>query len=107
MLKLRICVFVVMLVVATVLIGTFVGSAVGQKASVPRAQDRLALGENDVKQLLVLMDADNNGKVTRQEFMSFMEAEFERLDKDKSGALDVKELMESSPQVRPFASSGK
>ena len=36
-----------------------------------------------------------NGKVSKQEFMSFMEAEFERLDKDKNGELDVQELTES------------
>jgi Ca2+-binding EF-hand superfamily protein len=41
------------------------------------------------------MDKDQNGKVSKQEFMSFMEAEFARLDKDKSGELDVQELTQS------------
>jgi Ca2+-binding EF-hand superfamily protein len=107
MLKLRVCVFVVTVTVGAVATGTLVYSAVGQKASVPRPQDRLALGENDVKQLLVLMDTDNNGQVTRQEFMSFMEAEFQRLDKHKSGFLDVNELTQSGTRVGHFASLGK
>ena len=34
-------------------------------------------------------------KISKQEFMSFMEAEFDRLDKDKSGELDPKELTQS------------
>jgi Ca2+-binding EF-hand superfamily protein len=38
------------------------------------------------------MDTDNDGKVSKQEFMSFMEAEFNRLDKKKEGKLEVKDL---------------
>jgi Ca2+-binding EF-hand superfamily protein len=41
------------------------------------------------------MDTDKNGKISRQEYMSFMSAEFDRLDKDKSGELDVRELAQS------------
>jgi Ca2+-binding EF-hand superfamily protein len=55
----------------------------------------VATGEVDVKQLLLLMDADKNGKISKKEFMDFMEAEFNRLDTDKSGQLDVKELEKS------------
>lgn len=49
-------------------------------------------GEKEAKKLLLLMDRDQNGKVSKEEFMSFMEAEFERLDQDKNGELDVQEL---------------
>ena len=45
--------------------------------------------------MLLLMDTDKNGKISKHEFMSFMEAEFDRLDKDKSGELDPNELKES------------
>ena len=54
---------------------------------------KVAAGEIEAKRLLLLMDQDRNGKVSRQEFMSFMEAEFERLDINKDGELDVKELV--------------
>jgi len=40
-----------------------------------------------------------NGKVSRQEFKEYMVAEFDRLDKDKSGELDVKKLAQSQFQV--------
>ena len=56
------------------------GTAVAQRAAVPTPQDKLALGENEVKQLLLLMDADESGKISKQEWMKVMEAEFDRLD---------------------------
>jgi hypothetical protein len=73
------------------------GAAAAQDAA--KSQQKLALGEDDVKQLLLLMDTDKNGKISKQEYMNFMEAEFERLDKDKSGELDAKELTQSSLRV--------
>ena len=54
---------------------------------------KVAAGEAEAKQLLLLMDKDKNGKVSKEEFMSFMEAEFNRLDVNKDGELDVQELM--------------
>ena len=81
------------IVVIAVLIATsaMLGTAVAQKAAVPKPQEGLAIGENEVKQLLLLMDTDENGKISKQEWMKFMEAEFDRLDKGKNGQSDVKE----------------
>ena len=45
-------------------------------------------------QLLPLMDKDHNGKISRQEFMKFMDQEFARLDVNHDGQLDVDELAE-------------
>ena len=55
------------------------------------------------------MDTDKSGKITKQERMKFMEAEFDRLDKDNKGELDPKQLMESRVSVshEPFQSLGK
>ena len=47
----------------------------------------------DTMQLLLLMDRDESGKVSRAEFMNFMAAEFNRLDVNRDGELDVNELM--------------
>jgi Ca2+-binding EF-hand superfamily protein len=66
------------------------------KTATPKPQDNLALGETEVKKLLLLMETDKNGKVSKQTFMEFMENEFERLDKNKTGELDAKELTQSS-----------
>jgi len=58
-------------------------------------QDRDALGEGAVKGLLLLMDTDKNGKISKEEWMKFMSEEFDRLDKDKNGELDPEELKAS------------
>ena len=98
----------VMLVIA-ILATTWgmVGTAGAQKAAVPKPQDKFAIGEDEAKQLLLLVDTDKKGKVSKQEWMKFMEAEFDRLDKTKSGELDVDELMQSKLRVSPFLSVGK
>jgi Ca2+-binding EF-hand superfamily protein len=100
---------VLILVIIAVLVATWatLGTAVAQKAAVPKPQDKLAIGENEVKQLLLLMDTNKSGKITKQEWMKFMEAEFDRLDKNKSGALDAKELAQSRLRVSHFSSVGK
>ena len=97
------------IVAIAVLVATsaILGTAVAQKAAVPKPPDKQALGEDEVKQLLLLMDTDKNGKITKQEFMKFMEAEFDRLDKDKSGDLDVNELAQSQLHATNFLTVGK
>jgi Ca2+-binding EF-hand superfamily protein len=87
--------------------GAVAGTAAAQKASAPKELNKVAIGEDEVKQLLLLMDTDKNGKISRQEFMNFMAAEFDRLDKDKSGELDPKELAQSQIRVSHFTSVGK
>ena len=83
------------------------GTAVAQKATVPKPQDKLAIGEDEAKQLLRLIDTDKKGKISKQQWMKFMESEFDRLDKSRSGELDVTELMQSKLRVSPFLCVGK
>jgi hypothetical protein len=83
------------------------GTSFAQKAAAPKPQDKLALGEDEVKQLLLLIDTDKSGKISKREWMKFMEAEFDRLDKNKSGELDARELAQSRLRVSPFAKVGK
>lgn len=78
-------------------------AALAEPALATDSEQNLAAGETQAKQLLLLMDKDQNGKVSRKEFMTFMAAEFARLDKNKDGELDVSELNEA--QIRGF--SGK
>ena len=68
-------------------------------SEVPKMPDVKALRSNEVKQLVLLMDTNKDGKISKQEFLAFVEAEFDRLDKDKSGQLDVQELKHS--RLRP------
>jgi hypothetical protein len=85
-------------------VGAIVGTTMlaqesDQKAVSPNDK-KVAAGEREAKKLLLLMDTDKSGKVSKQEFMSFMEAEFERMDINNDGELDVKELTDSRVQVR-------
>lgn len=69
------------------------GTVAGTAIAADNAQ-KVAAGVPATKQLLLLMDTDKNGKVSKQEFMTFMEAEFNRLDINHDGELDVHELMQ-------------
>lgn len=81
--------------------GALPKAAIAQKNGNEKAkqQKTLALAQDEVEQLLLLMDTDKNGRISKKEFLDFMSAEFDRLDKDKSGELDPKEL--SLSQIRP------
>jgi Ca2+-binding EF-hand superfamily protein len=76
------------LVVIVPLLALMASASIAQQSPTARQQQ----GEPAVKQLLLLMDKDGNGKVSRAEFMRFMNAEFDRLDSNKDGELDVNEL---------------
>lgn len=76
------------------------GAALAQKMPAPAQQDKFVLANEDVKELLLLMDTDKSGKISKKEWMSFMEAEFNRLDKDGNGELDANELRQSGVTIR-------
>jgi Ca2+-binding EF-hand superfamily protein len=76
------------------------GAQESQQPVTPQNEKKLAQGEKEAKKMLLLMDKDKNGKVSRQEFMNFMEAEFQRLDINHDGELDVQELTDSHVRVR-------
>lgn len=76
------------------------GTALAQKQSVPKQPTKDSMAEENVTELLLLMDTDKNGKISKQEWMKFMEAEFDTLDKDKKGELDRKELLQSRVSVK-------
>lgn len=69
----------------------------------------MALGQEEVKQLLLLMmdDTDKKGEISKTDFMRFMETEFDRLDKDKRGKLAVQELVQSQLRESRFTTVGK
>lgn len=64
-------------------------------ANVPVRPNIPEIAEDNVKQLLLLMDTDKNGKISKAEWMKFMSEEFDRLDTDKSGELSKTELLNS------------
>ena len=92
--------FAVWPIMLAVIVAAFLvmqGIASAQKDSTPKRWDKLALGEEDVVQLLLLVDTDENGKIihrtiTKQEWLKFTQAEFDRLDNNKTGEVDANEL---------------
>ena len=85
-----------------VAMGTLLTAATAQKSSVPRVHDLLVMGEEHVKQLLPLMNANKEGMVSKQEFMKFMAAEFDRLDKEKKGEFGRTEADTIRIERQPF-----
>jgi Ca2+-binding EF-hand superfamily protein len=77
--------------------------AVAEVASQP--QDKFARANQNVQDLLLLLDTDKNGRISKREWMNFMEAEFNKLDKDGNGELDPKELLQSKFAVKQRSSA--
>jgi hypothetical protein len=69
------------------------GVGVSQKA-VSKHPDKMTIAIENVKQLLLTMEA-KNGKISKEEWMKFMEAEFDRLDTEKKGEVDQMEIRQS------------
>jgi Ca2+-binding EF-hand superfamily protein len=86
---------------------TLGATPIAQKQPQRKTPDKGALAEDEVTQLLLLMDADKDGTISKQEWMNFMSAEFDRLDKNKNGFLDVREIAQSKVRVSRFADMGK
>jgi hypothetical protein len=76
------------------------------KQAVPTPQNKPAAAQTDVAQLLFLV-ADKDGNVSKQEFTRFMATEFDLLNKDKTGNLNVKELPQSTPRLGSLAGAGR
>jgi len=76
--------------------------AFANKEKALKQPDKVVLAEEKATELMLLMDAGKNGMVSKQEWMKFMEIEFDRLDKGKIGAVNVKQLPQ--PGLRPVRS---
>lgn len=93
------------IVAAAFAIGVALGSPYKQKSGDPKpsqGSDSDSLSDGEVAQLLRLIDVNNTGKITRQQWMDFMAAEFDRLDANKSGVLSPTELSRSRLRVSSF-----
>jgi len=85
-------------IIALVGVSLLVGSA--STAALAQSQRTRATASRDVSQLLQMMDKDRNGSVSREEFLDFMSQTFDRLDVNKSGALEPGELARL-PRILP------
>ena len=82
------------------------GTALAREELRP-SQDKVAIGQEEVKRLLPLM-ADENGKVSEQAFMEYMRAEFGSFNKDEEGRVDVRKVANhSSNRPVTFSAVGR
>jgi len=58
------------------------------------------MASENIKQLILVMDTDKRGKISKQQWMAFMEAEFDRLDIEKKGELDQTAIRHSMADVK-------
>jgi len=81
----------------TLLVALFVaialGAGVSQKAG-SKPPDKTTIAIENVKQLLLTMDV-KNGKISKEQWMKFMEAEFDKVDAEKKGEVDQAEIRQS------------
>jgi hypothetical protein len=67
---------------------------------VPKQPDRNVMAIENVKQLLLVMDTDSRGQISKQEWMEFMEAQFDRLDVERKGELNQTAIKQSMAYVK-------
>jgi hypothetical protein len=67
-----------------------------------KREKQLSAATEAARELLLAIDTNKSGKISKEEWMRFMEAEFDRLDTDHKGQLDVDELTKSRIRVRPY-----
>ena len=75
------------------------GNAAEGNQTLPKPPDKQMLRAEEVKQLLLLIDTDESGSISKQKWLMFMEAEFDRLDPGKTGAIDPKRLALTNAQI--------
>ena len=105
-------VLVIWVIAALLAVGVMVGTAAAQKDNPsPPPSEKMSTAsasrEAAAKQWLLLMDKDKDGRVSKKEWMGFMEEEFDRLDTDKDGYLDPKDLEKSRLRFVPPSKVGK
>ena len=69
------------------MISALMGAVIASTAAFAVSKRTWAAGARDVQNLIRLMDQDKNGVVSKEEFMQFMEAEFDRLDVDRAAVI--------------------
>jgi Ca2+-binding EF-hand superfamily protein len=65
-------------------------------AAIAASKQTVSTADRNVRQLVRLMDKDQNGVVSKEEFMEFMSRTFDRIDADKNGTLEPKELQQTA-----------
>jgi len=66
----------------------------------PKSPNNKFIAEQNAKELMLLMDADKDGRISKEEWMDFMSKEFDRLDTDHNGYIDQKDLLATMIRIQ-------
>ena len=80
------------------------GAGFAQKG-IPKQPDKNVMVVENVKQLLLVMEADKKGKISKQDWMAFMEAAFDKLDLEKKGEVDQAAIKQSTTYMKQARSA--
>ena len=83
-----------LLAVLTAAAAALAGKSFAQTTTAsPKSPNLPLIAEQNAKQIMLLMDTDKDGRISKKEWMDFMSEEFDRLDTDHNGYIDQKDLM--------------
>jgi hypothetical protein len=68
-------------------------------ANVPVVPNKSLIAEPNAKQIMLLLDTDKDGRISKKEWMDFMSQEFDRLDTDHNGYINQKDLLATQIQI--------
>lgn len=63
-------------------------------------QNKQTVVEKDVREILLVMCSNDQGSVTKQQYMKLMSDQFDGFDVDKKGAVDANTALKSAPTYR-------
>ena len=98
------------MLVALIALAAMLGrSVVAQKDGLTKRPNPIYLASDDAKEILLVMDTDKQGKITKEAWMKFMATEFDRMDADGSGTIDPQnlQLAKRPPGPKRFSDLGK
>ncbi len=70
----------------------------------PKSPNLPFIAEQNAKQIMLLMDTDKDGRISKKEWMNFMSKEFDRLDTNHDGYIDQKDLLATQLYVEQHVS---
>lgn len=84
----------------TAVSAAWAGNALAQTTTAsPKRPNIPAIAEQNAREIMLLMDTDKDGRISRKEWMDFMSKEFDRLDTDHNGYIDQKDLLATQVYV--------
>ena len=77
------------------------GKGFAQKTTAsPKSPNKPFIAEQNAKEIMLLMDTDKDGRISKKEWMTFMSKEFDRLDTDHNGYIDQKDLLATTIEIK-------